>query len=83
MHRAITERVYINVRFMQNLWLIFIEDGIDTRIHGIKITSARERDSGLNMDMFSKENLVRFPKLENYEPSVLYRRATLLRRFVI
>ena len=61
-------------------FISFADDGIDTRIHGIKIKSTKERDLGLNKDLFSPENLVRYPKLENIERDSLYRRALVLQR---
>ena len=57
-----------------------LDDGIDTRIHGIKIKSTKERYLGLNRDLFSPQNLVRYPKLENIEYNSLYQRAMLLQR---
>ncbi|KAK2156588.1 hypothetical protein LSH36_209g02031 [Paralvinella palmiformis] len=57
-------------------------DGIDTRIHSIKMKSSKELQLGLNKDLFSAENLVRFPKLETYDANILYRRALVLQRFV-
>ena len=57
-----------------------VDDGIDTRVHGIKMMSIHERDLGLNIDVFKRESLVRFPRLENIDVMVLYRRATLLNR---
>lgn len=63
------------------LWLLTpSDDGIDTRIHGIKIKSSKEMDLGLNSDLFKPENLVRFPKLEGFPQLALYRRALLLQR---
>ena len=57
------------------------DDGIDARIHSIKIKSGREeKDLGLSFDHFTAENLVRFPKLENFDPQILYRRSLLLQR---
>lgn len=38
---------------------LLIDDGVDTRIHGIKIKSLKERDLGLNIDLFDKKELVR------------------------
>ncbi len=60
----------------------FPDDGIDTRIHGMKIKSSRGKDLGLNKDFFCAENLVRFPKLECFDPEILYRRSVVLQRFV-
>ena len=40
------------------------DEGIDTRIHGIKIKSSRERDAALNCDNFTSENLIRYPLIE-------------------
>jgi len=59
------------------------DDGLDTRIHFLKIRSASEQDNhGLNLDTFTAEKLVRFPKLENFDPEVLYCRAQLLQRYM-
>ncbi|XP_053549532.1 E3 ubiquitin-protein ligase HECTD3 isoform X2 [Bombina bombina] len=58
------------------------DEGIDVRIHGIKIKSSKERDLGLTADMFQPANLVRYPRLEAIDPDVLYRRAVLIQRFV-
>lgn len=35
------------------------DEGIDTRIHGIKIKSNKEQDSCISMDCFASEHLVR------------------------
>lgn len=60
----------------------FPDDGIDVRIHSIKIKSgSEEKHLGLSFDNFSQDNFVRYPKLENFEPSVLYQRALLLHRW--
>ncbi|XP_064606807.1 E3 ubiquitin-protein ligase HECTD3-like [Liolophura sinensis] len=56
--------------------------GIDTRIHGITIKSTEERVLGFSTELFTKDSLVRYPKLEPYSPEVLFRRALLLHRFV-
>ncbi|XP_071984721.1 E3 ubiquitin-protein ligase HECTD3 [Engystomops pustulosus] len=58
------------------------DEGIDVRIRGIKIKSSKERDLGLTADMFHPPNLVRYPRLEAIDPDVLYRRATVIQRFV-
>ncbi|XP_064625661.1 E3 ubiquitin-protein ligase HECTD3-like isoform X2 [Lineus longissimus] len=58
------------------------DGGIDVRVHGLKIKSNKERDAGLNIDLFSAETLVRYPVLESFTREVLYRRAILLQRFV-
>ncbi|RXM29080.1 E3 ubiquitin-protein ligase HECTD3, partial [Acipenser ruthenus] len=57
-------------------------EGIDVRIRGIKIKSSRERDLGLNADMFQSPNLVRYPRLEGTDLEVLYRRALVIQRFI-
>uniref|UniRef100_A0A4W3I874 HECT domain containing 3 n=1 Tax=Callorhinchus milii TaxID=7868 RepID=A0A4W3I874_CALMI len=67
----------IEVRIME-----CVDGGIDVRIHGLKIKSSRERDLGLNVDMFQATNLVRYPRLEGNEPDVLYRRAVVIHRFL-
>ncbi|XP_070563097.1 E3 ubiquitin-protein ligase HECTD3-like isoform X2 [Ptychodera flava] len=58
------------------------DDGVDTRIHGIKIKSSKEKDLGLNRDLFAADSLVRYPKLELIDIDVLYRRALALQRFI-
>lgn len=59
------------------------DDGIDTRIHGIKIVSSEEKEPGLSMDTFkNKSNIVRFPKLEHVDGELLYNRAKSLLRFI-
>ncbi|KAL3869953.1 hypothetical protein ACJMK2_042573, partial [Sinanodonta woodiana] len=57
-------------------------NGIDTRICGIKITSTEERVHGFDRDFFKGDNLIRYPKLETYSPDELYRRSTVLLRFM-
>ncbi len=64
-----------------SLVLLFTDDGIDTRIHSIKIKSSKGKELGLNKDFFTSENLVRFPKLECFDPEILYRRSILLQRY--
>ncbi|CAN2390345.1 HECT domain containing E3 ubiquitin protein ligase 3, partial [Pristimantis euphronides] len=58
------------------------DEGIDIRIRGIKIKSSKERDLGLTADMFHPPNLVRYPRLEAVDPDALYRRASIIQRFV-
>uniref|UniRef100_A0A803TXP4 HECT domain E3 ubiquitin protein ligase 3 n=1 Tax=Anolis carolinensis TaxID=28377 RepID=A0A803TXP4_ANOCA len=58
------------------------DDGIDVRLRGIKIKSSRQRELGLNADMFQPANLVRYPRLEGRDPNVLYRRAVVIQRFI-
>ncbi|XP_078574979.1 E3 ubiquitin-protein ligase HECTD3-like isoform X1 [Branchiostoma floridae x Branchiostoma japonicum] len=58
------------------------DDGIDTRIHGLKIKSSQDRDLGLNRDFFTPDKLVRYPRLETVDPEKLYRRSLALYRFV-
>ncbi|KAG8437018.1 hypothetical protein GDO86_007920 [Hymenochirus boettgeri] len=59
-----------------------LDQGIDVRIHGLKIVSSKERDMGLTADLFQPSNLVRYPRLESISPDVLYRRAKLIQRFL-
>ncbi|XP_072366834.1 E3 ubiquitin-protein ligase HECTD3 [Scyliorhinus torazame] len=59
-----------------------VDGGIDVRLHGLKIRSSRERDLGLNIDMFQAANLVRYPRLEGHNPDMLYRRAIVIHRFL-
>lgn len=56
------------------------DDGIDVRLRGVKIKSSRQRELGLNADLFQPASLVRYPRLEGTDPEVLYRRAVLLQR---
>lgn len=59
------------------------DDGIDTRIHGIKIVSSEEKEPGLSADIFkNKSSIVRFPKLECVDGNLLYNRAKSLLRFI-
>uniref|UniRef100_A0A673TQY3 HECT domain E3 ubiquitin protein ligase 3 n=1 Tax=Suricata suricatta TaxID=37032 RepID=A0A673TQY3_SURSU len=58
------------------------DDGIDVRLRGIKIKSSKQRELGLNADLFQPASLVRYPRLEGTDPEVLYRRAVLLQRFI-
>ncbi|XP_038067988.1 E3 ubiquitin-protein ligase HECTD3-like [Patiria miniata] len=58
------------------------DDGIDCRIHGIKIKSTMEGHLGLNKDIFTDTELVRYPRLENVAKDHLYRRALALKRFI-
>jgi len=58
------------------------DEGIDTRLHGIKIKSSRERDAALNCDNFTSENLIRYPLIESFDHKFLYRRALVLQRFI-
>lgn len=64
-------------------WTAYLaDDGIDTRIHGIKIRSMKEKDLGLSRDLFIQANLIRFPLLQGFALDELYRRALLLKRRV-
>lgn len=58
------------------------DEGIDTRIHGIKLISVSEKEPGLNQDLFTPTELIRFPKLDAVDPALLYRRAQALLRFI-
>ncbi|CAH1774452.1 unnamed protein product [Owenia fusiformis] len=58
------------------------DEGIDTRIHGIKIKSSKEREMGLSKDLFTKDSLIRYPRLDGKTPEALYRRSLLLQRFI-
>ncbi|XP_068728218.1 E3 ubiquitin-protein ligase HECTD3-like [Montipora capricornis] len=57
------------------------DEGIDTRIHSLKLTTESEREPGLNKDLFSSSELIRFPKLDAVDSALLYRRAQALLRF--
>lgn len=64
------------------LMLLFTDEGIDTRIHGLKIASTREAEMGLSVDIFShKDKIFRYPALELYNKRALYRRAQVLQRY--
>lgn len=52
------------------------------RLRGVKIKSSRQRELGLNADLFQPASLVRYPRLEGTDPEVLYRRAVLLQRWL-
>jgi len=56
--------------------------GIDTRIRGIILSCLEERCLGFDEDFFAQENLVKYPKLQPYSSSVLYRRSIVLQRFM-
>lgn len=57
------------------------DEGIDTRIHGLKIASTREAEMGLSLDTFGhKDKMFRYPALEHYSKKVVYRRAQVLQR---
>ncbi|XP_067937945.1 E3 ubiquitin-protein ligase HECTD3-like [Watersipora subatra] len=59
------------------------DEGIDTRIHGLKISSTREVEVGLSVDAFAqRDKLCRYPVLEAYNKEILYRRAQSLQRLV-
>lgn len=59
------------------------DDGIDTRIHGIKIVSTDEKEPGLSADTFkNKTKIICFPKLEHVRPDLLYNRARSLLRLI-
>lgn len=62
--------------------LPLLDDGIDVRLRGVKIKSSRQRELGLNADLFQPASLVRYPRLEGTDPEVLYRRAVLLQRWL-
>ena len=42
----------------QNIFLL--DEGIDTRIHGIKLISESEKEPGLNQDLFTPTELIRY-----------------------
>ncbi|XP_065069856.1 E3 ubiquitin-protein ligase HECTD3-like [Rhopilema esculentum] len=56
------------------------DDGIDCRVHSVKVVSNKQKQNGLNRDLFDK-NLVKYPKLDNVDRDLLYRRAYCLLRF--
>ncbi|XP_033636883.1 E3 ubiquitin-protein ligase HECTD3-like [Asterias rubens] len=58
------------------------DDGIDCRIHAIKLVANMERHLGISKDVFSETELVRYPRLELVDKEHLYRRALVLQRFI-
>jgi len=57
------------------------DDGIDARVHGIKIVSLKEKEMGLNRDILeNKDMLMRYPKLEEFPADILYQKALVLQR---
>ena len=68
--------------FEANFYFGCLDDGIDTRIHGLKIASTREAEMGLSVDIFTqKDKIFRYPALELYNKRALYRRAQVLQRY--
>ena len=60
------------------------DGGIDARVHGIKIVSLKEKEMGLNRDVLeNKDALMRYPKLEEFSPNILYQKALVLQRSVV
>jgi len=60
------------------------DGGIDARIHGIKIVSLKEKEMGLNRDVLeNKDALMRYPKLEEFPPTILYQKALVLQRSAV
>ncbi|CAG5132434.1 unnamed protein product, partial [Candidula unifasciata] len=55
--------------------------GIDTRVRGLKLNCIEERSLGFDQDFFSGDRLVRYPLLQSYSPSVIYKRSIVLQRF--
>uniref|UniRef100_A0A0B6ZW28 HECT domain-containing protein n=1 Tax=Arion vulgaris TaxID=1028688 RepID=A0A0B6ZW28_9EUPU len=56
--------------------------GIDTRIRGIQLSCLEERSLGFDQDFFSGNRLIRYPLLQSHSPSAIYRRSTVLQRFM-
>lgn len=61
----------------------FSAHGIDTRVRGIKLSCLEERSLGFDQDFFSGTRLVRYPLLQSYSPSAIYRRSIVLQRYVL
>ena len=40
--------------------IFLLDEGIDTRIHGIKLISESEKEPGLNQDLFTPTELIRY-----------------------
>ena len=60
------------------------DDGIDCRLHYLKLISSKHKQNGLNRSLFDK-NLVRYPKLSSIvvqDRELLYRRALAMSRFM-
>lgn len=60
------------------------DDGIDCRLHYLKLISSKHKQNGLNRNLFDK-NLVRYPKLSSItvtDRELLYRRALAISRFM-
>jgi E3 ubiquitin-protein ligase HECTD3 len=59
------------------------DGGIDARVHGIKVKSSKEKEMGLNRDLLeNKDVLIRYPRLEEFDVDVLYRKALVLLRLM-
>jgi len=56
------------------------DEGIDCRVHSVKVVSSKQKQHGLNRDLFDK-NLVRYPKLDSIDRDLLYNRGKCLLRF--
>ena len=60
------------------------DDGIDCRLHYLKLVSSKHKKNGLNRNLFDKD-LVRYPKLASIalkDRELLYRRALAMQRFM-
>ena len=57
------------------------DGGIDTRIHGIKIMSSKEKEMGFNRDLLVSAAISsEFPLLSNFEIDTLYDKAVVMYR---
>ncbi|XP_075877887.1 E3 ubiquitin-protein ligase HECTD3 isoform X1 [Nelusetta ayraudi] len=72
----------IEIRIEECRGKVFIDEGIDVRIRGLKIKSSCERDLGLNADIFQSTNMVRYPRLQGHSSDFLYGRAKVTQRFM-
>lgn len=50
---------------------LLTDEGIDTRIHGIKLISESEKEPGLNQDLFSSKELIRYTYMCIYQPQFM------------
>ncbi|EDV23348.1 uncharacterized protein TRIADDRAFT_27944, partial [Trichoplax adhaerens] len=57
------------------------DEGIDTRIHGIKIITSSDISSSLTIDLLKNKKIERFPLLANFNPEALYYRSMAILRF--
>jgi hypothetical protein len=66
-----------------NVLFAHLDGGIDTRIHGIKIMSCKEKEMGFNRDLLTPAKIAEFPLLDGYDVDTLYQKAIVMQRYVI